>query len=41
MPFAANSALNLAWTWIFLRGHALRAAGVEILLLLGTIAARN
>src|SRR3954471_18142160 len=37
--FAANLALNLAWTWIFFRGHAARAAGVEILVLLGTIVA--
>jgi hypothetical protein len=37
--FAANLALNLAWTWIFFRGHAPRAAGVEILVLLGTIVA--
>jgi translocator protein len=37
--FAANLALNLAWTWIFFRGHSPRAAGVEILVLLGTIAA--
>ena len=35
--FAANLALNVAWTWIFFRGHAPRAAGVEILFLLGTI----
>src|SRR3954468_2833285 len=37
--FAANLALNLAWRWIFFRGHAPRAAGVEILVLLGTIVA--
>ena len=37
--FAANLALNVAWTWIFFRGHAPRAAGVEILVLLGTIVA--
>jgi translocator protein len=35
--FAANLALNLGWTWIFFRGHRPTAAGVEILLLLGTI----
>ena len=35
--FAANLALNLAWTWIFFQGHAPVAAGVEILLLLATI----
>ena len=35
--YAANLALNVAWTWIFFRGHAPRAAGVEILVLLGTI----
>jgi tryptophan-rich sensory protein len=35
--FAANLALNLAWTWIFFQGHAPTAAGVEILLLLGSI----
>src|SRR5690242_9758813 len=37
--FAANLVLNLAWTWIFFRGHAARAAGVEILVLLATIVA--
>src|SRR3954447_2270531 len=37
--FAANLALNMAWTWIFFRGHAPKAAGVEILVLLGTILA--
>jgi translocator protein len=37
--FAANLALNLAWTWIFFQGHAPTAAGVEILVLLGTIVA--
>ena len=37
--YAANLALNVAWTWIFFRGHAPRAAGVEILVLLGTIVA--
>ncbi|MBV9339196.1 MAG: tryptophan-rich sensory protein [Solirubrobacterales bacterium] len=37
--FAANLALNLAWTWIFFQGHRPTAAGVEILLLLGTILA--
>ena len=35
--FAANLALNLAWTWIFFRAHRPTAAGVEILMLLGTI----
>ena len=35
--FAANLALNLAWTWIFFQGHAPKAAGVEILVLLATI----
>jgi len=35
--FAANLALNLAWTWIFFQAHAPTAAGVEILFLLGTI----
>src|SRR3954471_1183400 len=38
-PVSANMALILAWTWIFFRGHAPRAAGVEILVLLGTIVA--
>ena len=33
--FAANLALNVAWTWIFFQGHAPTAAGVEILFLLG------
>jgi benzodiazapine receptor len=37
--FAANLALNLAWTWIFFQGHAPTAAGIEILVLLGTIVA--
>ena len=37
--FAANLALNLAWTWICFQGHAPKAAGVEILVLLGTIVA--
>jgi tryptophan-rich sensory protein len=37
--FAANLALNLAWTWIFFQGHAPTAAGAEILVLLGTIIA--
>jgi translocator protein len=37
--FAANLALNLAWTWIFFQGHAPAAAGIEILVLLGTIVA--
>jgi benzodiazapine receptor len=37
--FAANLALNLAWTWIFFQGHSPKAAGVEILFLLGTIVA--
>ncbi len=37
--FAANLALNLAWTWIFFQGHAPTAAAVEILFLLGTIVA--
>jgi tryptophan-rich sensory protein len=35
--FAANLVLNLAWTWIFFRAESPRAAGVEILFLLGTI----
>jgi benzodiazapine receptor len=34
--FAANLALDLAWTWIFFQGHAPTAAGVEILVLLAT-----
>lgn len=37
--FAANLALNLAWTWIFFQGHAPAVAGIEILFLLGTIVA--
>lgn len=37
--FALNLVLNLAWTWIFFQGHAPVAAGVEILVLLGTIVA--
>jgi translocator protein len=37
--FAANLALNLAWTWIFFQGHSPTAAGVEIVVLLGTIVA--
>jgi benzodiazapine receptor len=37
--YAANLALNLAWTWIFFQGHRPTAAGVEILFLLGTIVA--
>jgi benzodiazapine receptor len=36
--FAANLVLNVAWTWIFFQGHAPKAAGVEILFLLATIA---
>src|SRR3954452_9587072 len=36
---AANLAVNLAWTWIFFRVHAPRAAGGEILVLVGTIVA--
>ena len=36
--FAANLVLNVAWTWIFFQGHSPKAAGVEILFLLGTIA---
>ena len=36
--FAANLVLNVAWTWIFFKGHSARAAGVEILFLLATIA---
>ncbi|MCB0874929.1 MAG: tryptophan-rich sensory protein [Solirubrobacterales bacterium] len=35
--FAANLVLNLAWTWIFFQAQSPRAAGVEILFLLGTI----
>lgn len=35
--FAANLVLNVAWTWIFFKGHAPLAAGVEILFLLATI----
>ncbi|PTL56313.1 TspO/MBR family protein [Paraconexibacter algicola] len=31
--FAANLLLNVAWTWIFFRGHRAGAAGVEILAL--------
>ena len=37
--YAANLALNVAWTWIFFQGHAPTAAGVEILALLATIVA--
>jgi tryptophan-rich sensory protein len=37
--FAANLALNAAWTWIFFQLHAPVAAGIEILLLLATIVA--
>ncbi len=37
--YAANLALNLAWTWIFFQGHAPVAAGIEILFLLATIMA--
>lgn len=36
--FAANLVLNVAWTWIFFQAENPRAAGVEILFLLGTIA---
>jgi benzodiazapine receptor len=36
--FAANLVLNVAWTWIFFRGQAPKAAGIEILFLLATIA---
>jgi benzodiazapine receptor len=31
--FAAQLALNLAWSWIFFRRHAIRAALVEIVLM--------
>ena len=37
--FAANLALNVAWTWIFFQGHAPVAAGVEIVVLLATTVA--
>jgi len=37
--YAANLALNLAWTWIFFQGHAPTAAGIEIVVLLATIVA--
>jgi tryptophan-rich sensory protein len=37
--FGANLVLNLAWTWIFFQAHAPAAAGVEIVVLLGTIVA--
>src|SRR4051812_6152203 len=37
--YAANLALNVAWTWIFFKGHAPTAAGVEIIFLLATILA--
>jgi tryptophan-rich sensory protein len=37
--FAANLALNAAWTWIFFQGHDPRAAGIEIVVLLATIVA--
>jgi tryptophan-rich sensory protein len=37
--FAANLALNLGWTWIFFQAHAPVAAGVDIVVLLGTIVA--
>jgi tryptophan-rich sensory protein len=35
--YALNGALNLAWTILFFRAHRPVIAGVEILLLLGTI----
>lgn len=35
--FAANLALNVAWTWIFFKGHSPVGAGIEILFLLATI----
>jgi len=37
--YAANLALNVAWTWIFFQGHAPTAAGIEIVFLLATIVA--
>jgi benzodiazapine receptor len=37
--FAANLVLNVAWTWIFFQGHAPELAGVEIVVLLGTVLA--
>lgn len=37
--FAANLALNVAWTWIFFKAERPTAAGVEIMFLLGTIGA--
>lgn len=37
--YAANAALNLGWTWIFFQAQAPTAAGVEIVVLLATIAA--
>ena len=37
--FAANLALNLAWTWIFFQAHAPVPAGIEIVALLGTTVA--
>lgn len=37
--FAVNAVLNLGWTWIFFQGEAATAAGIEILVLLGVIAA--
>jgi translocator protein len=37
--FAVNLLLNVAWTWVFFKGHAPVAAGIEILFLLATIVA--
>lgn len=37
--YGANFVLNAAWTLIFFQGHAPVAAGIEILVLLGTIIA--
>jgi tryptophan-rich sensory protein len=37
--FAVNLVLNVAWTWIFFQAHSPVAAGVEILVLLGTVLA--
>jgi tryptophan-rich sensory protein len=37
--YAANLVLNLGWTVIFFQGHAPVVAGVEIVVLLGTIVA--